>query len=67
MTVPPAQQVSCLVCHAHIPIALACLPTLLRYSQNPVELILHDDGSLTDDDAALLRSELNSARVVRRK
>jgi len=67
MTVPPAQQVSCLVCHAHIPIALACLPTLLRYSQNPVELILHDDGSLTDCDATQLIQALPGSRIIRRQ
>jgi hypothetical protein len=63
----PVIHVSCLVCHSHVQLALTCLGSLKRCSANPVSLLLHDDGSLTDDDVARLESELAPARVIRRK
>lgn len=59
--------VSCLLCHSHVDLALTCLPSLKRYSANPVSLLIHDDGSLTDEDIARLETILAPARVVRRR
>jgi hypothetical protein len=50
-----------------VDLALTCLSSLKRCSANPVRLILHDDGSLTDEDAARLETTLAPARVIRRK
>jgi hypothetical protein len=58
--------ISSLLCHAHVEMALICLGSLARFSDRRVRLILHDDGSLTDEDMTRLLSHLSPARVVRR-
>jgi len=59
--------VSCLICHRDVDCGIACLSTLRRFSQDPVgTILLHDDGSLTNLDAASLEEKLAPARVVRR-
>jgi lipopolysaccharide biosynthesis glycosyltransferase len=44
---------------------LTSAKSLLRYCP-PVALVLHDDGSLTDDDQAQLRKHLPGANIIRR-
>ena len=46
--------------------ALICLKSLLATSQEELQLVVHDDGSLTDEDQALIRDELPKALVVSR-
>ena len=59
-------QVHNLLCHRHVGIASRCLGSLLAYSEQPIALVLHDDGSLTADDVETLQTNLPGARVVRR-
>jgi hypothetical protein len=59
-------DVRTLICHRDVALALRCLPTLLRYSHEPVRLILHDDGTLDDSDVARLLEALPGSRVMRR-
>ena len=59
--------VSTLICHRDMACGLTCLTSLLRYSQDKIGLLMiHDDGSLTDDDVAILHEKLAPARVIRR-
>ena len=46
--------------------AVICLNSLLATSQEKLQLVIHDDGSLTDEDQALIRGELPKALVVSR-
>ncbi len=67
---PPATEpiiVSCLLCHAHVNMALTCLASLARFSELPVQLLLHDDGSLTEEDGAMLTEVLPVQQIVWRR
>lgn len=56
-----------LCCHRDVGMALVALSSLQTYSEEPVSLVIHDDGSLTDEDCQLLEMRLRNARVVRRR
>ena len=59
-----ASSVSTLLCHAHVPMALDCLGSLLRLCQEPLSLRIHDDGSLTAADCDLLHKRLGRVEIV---
>ncbi|MEJ0000565.1 MAG: hypothetical protein WDO13_16235 [Verrucomicrobiota bacterium] len=56
-----------LICHKHVDMALVCLSSFYRCSDRPVDLRLHDDGSITPEDAARLKAAFPTARLVMRK
>ena len=56
-----------LVCHRDVEMAVACLGSLLRFSRDPLRLVLHEDGSLTDADVARLSERLPVAGLIRRR
>jgi hypothetical protein len=58
------QTVRTLVCHRHVNMAIACLGSLLKFSQEPLSLVIHDDGSLTPGDAERLVTELGNASIL---
>jgi hypothetical protein len=62
---PPPRNVRCLLGHAHVDVALSCLGSLQRFSRDPLQLILHDDGSLTPQDIDRLASSLHPEFVRR--
>lgn len=47
-----------LLCHAHVPMAMRCLGSLRRCHGPAFRLVIHDDGSLTDEDCARLQDAL---------
>ncbi len=55
-----------LQCHKYLDVALTCLPTLLQQCQDPIELIIHDDGTLTAEDCDRLRDRLGPIRIISR-
>lgn len=59
-------EVASLVGHSQAGLALTCLGSLLRYSQVPLRLRLHDDGSLADEDRERLGEAFPGARFVSR-
>jgi hypothetical protein len=61
----PGAVVASLLGKAQMEMALLCLGTLVRYSADPIDLVLHDDGTLTAADRERLVSEL-PARVLGR-
>jgi hypothetical protein len=46
--------------------AVICLKSLLATSHEKLQMVIHDDGSLTNEDQVLIRSELPKALVVSR-
>lgn len=67
---PPALTVSTLLCHRDMAMGLRCFRSLADYSQEPVEFVIHDDGSLDAEDKSLLldsaRSGFQVARIIAR-
>ena len=59
-------EVHNLVCHRDISIALICLKSLLATSQEKLQIIVHDDGSLTDEDKTCIRAQLPDSILVSR-
>ncbi len=56
-----------LQCHRDLEMALQLLPSLLRRCRDPIELVVHDDGSLTPEDGDRLREALGPIRIVSRE
>jgi hypothetical protein len=52
--------------HSHVPVGLKCLASLLFYSQEPISLVIHDDGTLTEADHELLLSQLPNSSILPR-
>ena len=55
-----------LQCHKYLDVALTCLPTLLQQCQDPIELIIQDDGTLTAEDCDRLCDKLGPIRIISR-
>jgi hypothetical protein len=56
-----------LICHRDVDTGIACLRSLVRFSLEPLRLVVHEDGSLTESDVARLSSELPGLRMVYRR
>jgi hypothetical protein len=59
-------EVHNLVCHRDVSIALICLKSLLATSQEKLQIVVHDDGSLTDEDKTCIRAQLPDSILVSR-
>jgi hypothetical protein len=59
-------EVHNLICHRDISIALICLKSLLATSQEKLQMVVHDDGSLTDEDKTCIRAQLPDSILVSR-
>jgi len=59
-------EVHNLVCHRDISIALTCLTSLLATSQEKLQIFVHDDGSLIDEDKICLRAALPDSLLISR-
>jgi hypothetical protein len=67
MTVAPLDlTLHGLVCHRDLEMALLCLGSILKYSDQPLKLIIHDDGSLTKEDQQLLLETLKGSKIIPR-
>jgi hypothetical protein len=60
------RRVATLLGHAHVEMAVACLGSLRRYSADPIDLRIHEDGSLTAEDRGRLREALGDPDFVPR-
>lgn len=56
-----------LLCHRDVDVALHCLRTLVSCCVDPIELAVHDDGSLTVEDRERLAQALPGSRVIARR
>jgi hypothetical protein len=48
-------------------VSLVCLPTLVRYCSNPIRLVIHEDGSLTEPSRDALRVALPGVEFINRE
>lgn len=55
-----------LIGHQQVDVGLICLSSLLRCSSEPLRLIIHDDGTLTDQDDDALLKTLPGSAIFRR-
>jgi hypothetical protein len=55
-----------LLCHRDVDLAIQCLLSAKHYSADPVEFVIHEDGSLTPEDRDLLVSRLTGLRIIDR-
>jgi hypothetical protein len=56
-----------LACEGHVWFAVPCLRSLLTFCEEPVELVIHDDGSLTQRSADLLAAAFPDSILVPRR
>ena len=56
-----------LICEQHLWFAVPCLRSLLAFSEDPIQLVIHDDGSLTQPSAERLASAFPDAILVPRR
>ncbi|MFH1402776.1 MAG: hypothetical protein ABIH11_00730 [Candidatus Altiarchaeota archaeon] len=59
-------EVRSLVCRKNVEVALVCLDSLIRFSAEPLKLIIHDDGSLTENDVERLSEGLGNPEIISR-
>lgn len=64
---PVPVRVRTLLCHRDVSLMIACWRTLVACSQDQVETVVHDDGSLTSEDEAAIRAAIPRSRVLRRR
>ena len=55
-----------LCCHRDVDIAIKCLGSLSSYLEGDCQLVIHDDGSLTEVDIANLQRAIPNSVVIRR-
>ena len=56
-----------LICHRDVNMAVVCLGSLLKFSAEPIQLVIHEDGSLTPDDREKLSATLNNPVLLSRE
>lgn len=68
MTSPPKlHPVHTLMGESTLDVSLTCLPTLIQYSSDPIRLVVHEDGSLTEPSRDALRVALPRVEFISRK
>jgi hypothetical protein len=60
-------HIRALICHRDIDLGILCLGSLNRFSADPVQIVLHDDGSLTREDRSKLLDALPSVILIARE
>lgn len=63
----PSIAVRSLICHRDVNMAILCLGSLLKLSVEPIQFVLHEDGSLTLEDQEKLRVALNNPAILSRQ
>lgn len=59
-------EVRTLLCSHHVDMAILCLSSLINFSSDPIKLVIHDDGSLTQRDIDLLKTTLKNIKIISR-
>jgi hypothetical protein len=60
-------HVRAVICHRDIDLGILCLGSLSRFSADPVQIVLHDDGSLTPEDRSKLVDALPNVILISRE
>lgn len=61
------RRVRTLIGHQQVETGLKCLPSLGRFSLEPITLLIHDDGTLTAADCDRLLTTLPGATIIKRE
>jgi hypothetical protein len=56
-----------LLCHRDVDLAIHCLNSAMQLSADPVQVVIHEDGSLTPEDRAKLNTGLPGVRILDRR
>lgn len=62
----PVRPLRTLLCHRDVALAVHCLASSLKFSADPVNVVIHEDGSLTAADRDLLFQHLPGVRILER-
>ena len=63
----PVPTLRTLLCHKDVGLAIHCLNSALQLSSDPVQLVIHEDGSLTAEDREQLISSIPGVRILDRQ
>lgn len=64
--VAESPEIHSLVCKAHLKLYLFAIKSFVRY-ENRVKVVVHSDGTLSDDDVTLLRRHIEGVLVIRKE
>jgi hypothetical protein len=64
MSVPSLRT---LLCHRDVDLAIHCLNTVMQLSADPVQVVIHEDGSFTPEDREKLLRGLPGSRILDRQ
>jgi hypothetical protein len=67
MLLPKLHPVHTLLGESTLDVSLTCLPTLIQYSSDPIRLVIHEDGSLTEPGRDALRLALPGVEFIDRE
>lgn len=59
-------RVRTLLCHRDVELMIHCWRTLIACCADPITPVVHEDGSLTEEDETRLRAAFPGVRIVRR-
>jgi hypothetical protein len=62
-----SQTIRSLLCHRDVDLAIHCLASAVQLSADPVQVVIHEDGSLTEEDRAKIGVALPGARILDRR
>jgi hypothetical protein len=63
----PNFEVHFLICHKDAKMAGYCLDSLFKYSKAPLQFIIHDDGSLTEEDYSDILRKGENTKIISRQ
>jgi hypothetical protein len=63
----PAASLRTLLCHRDVDLAIHCLSSAVQLSADPVQVVIHEDGSLTEEDRKKLAEGLPGMRILDRR
>jgi hypothetical protein len=64
---PPVISLRTLLCHRDVDLAIHCLSSALALSADPVQIVIHEDGSLTPEDCDKIAAGLPGSRILNRQ
>ena len=67
MSIRQVRPVHTLLGESTLEFSLTCLPTLIRYSSDPIRLVVHEDGSLTEPGRDALCAAIPGVEFIDRK
>jgi hypothetical protein len=63
----PTSLLRTLLCHRDVDLGIHCLSSAVQLSVDPVQVVVHEDGSLTSEDRAKIEMGLPGSRILDRR